>query len=279
MNDKEHRQLAERLLSVVLEAGRVELKYFGTAVDVATKSDASPVTAADQEAEDIITGALQNYLPDVPVVGEEAASAGNLPKSADTFFLVDPLDGTRDFIAGRDEFTVNVALIVNRQPLFGVVYQPAAERLFMTIAADAAIEARVAADSGVTSLSELDAKPISVVNADPDSSNIRVAVSRSHPSKDLNDKLTELGLNGRVQVGSSLKFCLVANGEADVYPRLISISEWDTAAGHAIVTAAGGAVLTTSGEPLLYGNEDAGYRISPFVAWGQPDLAKRYPFA
>ena len=277
MQDSEHRQLAAGVLPIVLRAGAVVMSYFQAATTVETKADASPVTAADREAEEVIEAGLARLQPDIPVIGEEAASLGNLPTAAERFFLVDPLDGTRDFIAGRKEFTVNVALVEDRQPVFGVVYQPANGRYFTTIMDHFALEATVQPGSGVDSLEALGGERIQTRKPDPD--DLVVAVSHSHHTGALNHRLDDLGIRRRVSVGSSLKFCLVARGEADVYPRQVSISEWDTAAGHAIVTAAGGAVLTLDGGRLTYGNADSGYRIAPFVAWGAPELAAKYSFA
>ena len=278
MNDAEHRALAVALLPVVLRAGALELEYFRTDVAVERKNDDSPVTAADREAEELITTALTRLYPDIPVIGEEAVSAGQIPQTAGTFFLVDALDGTRDFVSGRPEFTVNVALIVDHAPLFGVVFQPPTGRLFMTLAANHAIEAEIAADTAATStLDHLEARRIATRRPDTDS--LVVAVSRSHHSPQLDRKLSQLGIERRIEVGSSLKFCLVARGEADVYPRLTSISEWDTAAGHAIVTAAGGAVLTLAATPLHYGHGGRSHSVAPFVAWGRSDIAGHFPFA
>lgn len=278
MRNDEHRALAAALLPVVLRAGAVEMEHFHNDVVVEKKRDDSPVTVADREAEEIITQALSELHPQIPVVGEEAVSAGILPETEGTFFLVDALDGTRDFVAGRTEFTVNVALIVEHAPLFGVVYQPVTGRLFMTLGHDHAIEADVApnASSAIT-LDQLEMRRLATRQPDP--GNLVVAVSRSHPSAELNAKLSELGIERLIKVGSSLKFCLVARGEADVYPRLISISEWDTAAGHAIVTAAGGVVVTLAGAPLSYGDRRPSCRIAPFVAWGRGELADRFSFS
>lgn len=276
MQDKDFRALAESLLPVVLRAGAIELAHFHSALDVETKPDASPVTAADREAEAVIEQALAEICPDIPVIGEEAASEGRLPAAAETFFLVDPLDGTRDFVAGRTEFTVNIALVVDHVPVFGIVYQPPTGRLFMTLAGDHAIEARVAPDSGACTLADLSLATLRTNVTD--AADLRAAVSRSHRSPTLEAKLTKLGITRRVEAGSSLKFCFVACGDADVYPRLTSINEWDTAAGHALVTAAGGTVLGLDGRPLAYGNAAKGYRVAPFVAWATPELAASYTF-
>ena len=271
MQDSEHRQLATAILPLMLDAGAVIMSYFRGVTAVETKADDSPVTAADREAEELIAAGLAQLMPDIPVIGEEAASLGNLPAAAARFFLVDPLDGTRDFIAGRKDFTVNIALVEDQTPVFGAVYQPATGRFFSTVTNSHVIEANVAPGSAVASIEALDGQPIHTRQPDPD--DLVVAVSHSHHTGALDDCLRRLGIRRRVSVGSSLKFCLVARGEADVYPRQISISEWDTAAGHAIVAAAGGAVVALDGSPLKYGNAAGNYRIAPFVAWGAPELA------
>ena len=276
MQNDDHAAMAEALLPVVLAAGAVELRYFKSGVAVETKDDDSPVTAADREAEDIISEALARHYPDIPVVGEEAASDGRLPAVEGTFFLVDPLDGTRDFVAGRDEFTVNVALVVDYQPLFGAVYQPRTERLFLTLAGDRAIEAKVSATSGCSRLDQLTATRLAT--REPDPAALKVAVSQSHPSSQLESKLRQLGIRQRLQAGSSLKFCLVARGDADIYPRLTSISEWDTAAGQAVLQAAGGAVSGLDNCNLAYGNADKAFRVAPFVAWGRTSLSQIISF-
>jgi len=216
MTEDEHRALASALIPVVLEAGRVELSYFRKDVRIESKSDNSPVTTADQEAEEIITRALSKICPDIPVVGEEAAAAGAIPVIGDRFFLVDPLDGTRDFISGGEDFTVNIALIEKSQPVFGVVYQPPTGRLFISVASNVAHEAKVSADSDAGSLDEISSSPIKPHSAeDIQQSEPSVAISRSHPSPTLEKQLNAQGLTKRVQVGSSLKFCLVARGAAE----------------------------------------------------------------
>ena len=279
LTDAEHFKLASALLPVVLQAGRIELSYFGNGVEVMSKSDSSPVTAADQEAEDVISRALSEICPDIPIVGEEAAAAGNIPDVGDRFFLVDPLDGTKDFIAGGDDFTVNIALVEKNEPVFGVVYQPPTGRLFITVARDKALEATVDAGAQCTSLDEIDTQAIRPRGANlTTDADIMVAISRSHPSQALEEQLNTQGLERRLKVGSSLKFCLLARGDADIYPRLTSISEWDTAAGHAIVTAAGGAVLQLDGGALYYGDRANKYRIQPFVAWANSSLISKYRF-
>ncbi|MGI9521510.1 MAG: 3'(2'),5'-bisphosphate nucleotidase CysQ [Hyphomicrobiaceae bacterium] len=277
MHDTEHFELAEAILPTVLAAGRVTLKYFAKDVAVELKSDSSPVTIADRESEELILRAISRFWPQIPVIGEESAAAGEqMPREQPSYFLVDPLDGTRDYIAGCQDFTVNVGFVEGGRPVFGIIYQPPTGRLFVTLARSRVIEARVAADTSISRIADLDARQIRTRSANRDK--LRVAISKSHHLSSLDSRLKTLGLRDQLAVGSSLKFCLVARGEADIYPRLSSICEWDTAAGHAIVEAAGGRVLGLNGEPLKYGASTGDCRIAPFVAWGDPTLTATYRF-
>ncbi len=277
MTDAEHLELARAVLPAVIAAGAAELRHFESGVRVETKDDNTPVTAADREAEDIITAALSQSHAHYPVIGEEAASLGRLPQVDHSFFLVDALDGTRDFVAGRTEFTVNVAFIENHRPVFGAVYQPVPGRLFVTVGAERALETRIAANSPAPAFNDGDAwQPVRTRPAEPD--HLTVAVSRSHHVRDLDERIRRNGIKQRLQAGSSLKFCLLARGEADVYPRLTPISQWDTAAGHAILQAAGGAVLTLDNAEIVYGPTEDDFAMAPFVAWGDRRLAERISF-
>lgn len=270
MHSLDHNRLADALLAAVLSAGQAILHHRRAGVAVETKSDASPMTAADREAEAIITDALAAIEPGVPVVAEEAASMGAVPEIGAAFFLVDPLDGTREFIAGGDDFTVNIGLVIDRVPQFGMVYAPALGRLFATTGDTCAVEAVVPAAALATSLAAL--RPASICTRQPDPQRLTAVASRSHRSPDLERFLAKMPVSEHKSIGSSLKFCLVARGEADIYPRVGPTSEWDTAAGHAIVTAAGGTVTMLNGTPLSYGRAAARYRNPDFVAWGRRSL-------
>jgi 3'(2'), 5'-bisphosphate nucleotidase len=270
--------LADALLPAVLEAGALEMRYFRNGVAVNHKKDASPVTAADQEAEAILLAALHRVAPNIPVIAEEAASAGNIPTIGSEFFLVDPLDGTREFVSGSEDFTVNIALVRDGSPYFGIVYAPATGQLFIglgnTCEPEAAIEVQV--PKGVTSvrhLAELNPRAISCRTADLAA--LTVVSSRSHRTAEVEEFLSPFNVRERRHVGSSLKFVTVARGDADLYPRIGSINEWDTAAGHAVLVAAGGAVTTFEGRPLTYGKVAAKFLNPDFIAWGSADLAKR----
>lgn len=270
MHSRDHSRLADALLAAVLSAGEAILHHRRAGVAVETKSDASPLTAADREAEAIIMNALATAEPGVPVVAEEAASAGALPAIGAAFFLVDPLDGTREFVAGSDDFTVNIGFVVDGVPQFGMIYAPALGRLFATTGTECAVEAALPPGASVSDLAALRAEPIRT--REPEPGRLTAVASRSHRTLDLEHFLTRLPVSEQKSIGSSLKFCLVARGEADLYPRLGPTSEWDTAAGHAIVTAAGGAVTRLDGTPLTYGRASARYCNPDFVAWGRRSL-------
>jgi 3'(2'), 5'-bisphosphate nucleotidase len=236
------------------EAGRATLRFYGI-TESATKADGSPVTAADQAAEDIILPALRALTPDIPVVSEEEASKGLSPEvTGDRFWLVDPLDGTKEFLNGNGEFTVNIALIDHGIPVLGVVVVPA---LGETYAGAAPGSATIEDSTGVRSIG---------VRTVPEDG-LTVVGSRSHGDEDA----METFLGGRKvasfrAAGSSLKLCLIARGEADLYPRLGTTMEWDIAAGHAVLRAAGGRVEAVDGTRFLYGKP--GYKNPHFVAMG-----------
>jgi 3'(2'), 5'-bisphosphate nucleotidase len=265
-----HDDLARGLLAPVLAAGALQLDLRRAGVVREQKPDASAVTEADRKSEVLLAAALTMLAPGLPIIAEEAVAAGHVPECAGTLFLIDPLDGTEEYIRGGDDFTVNVGLVVDGTPTFGIVYAPARKWLCVTHRADAAAEAEVGADVGPAS-SDFDALSWRPMRVRPRPASGPVAVaSRSHPNAEEDAWLRDIGVTERVAVGSSLKFCLVARGDADVYPRFNRISEWDTAAGHAILLAAGGRVDTRDGRPWRYGDRAGGFRTQPFVAWGGP---------
>ena len=252
-------ELLSAMIDAAIDAGRticeVARKGSGGALAVRSKADASPVTLADSASEAIILEHLARCAPGTPVVAEEEAASGRSPRAAPEFFLVDPLDGTKEFIAGRDEFTVNIALVRDGIPVLGVVYAPALERLY-------------AADAGArTAFCRRGAGPREPIRVRPVPPNgITAVASRSHCSAETEAYLAHYCVSERISIGSSLKFCLVAEGSADLYPRLGPTMEWDTAAGHAVVLAAGGSVIAADGQPLRYGK--AQYRNPSFIASG-----------
>jgi 3'(2'), 5'-bisphosphate nucleotidase len=226
------------------------------------KDDKSPVTDADELAEEIILAELEKALPGVPVLAEESFAAGFRPKTDGAFILVDPVDGTKEFINKNGEFTVNIALIENRAPTAGCVFAPARERIFVggTQAWAGALKAGspVSADA----LERISTR-------DRPAEGMTAVMSRSHADEKTQAFADARGVTEKVSAGSSLKFCLIAEGTADVYPRFGPTKEWDTGAGHAVLNAAGGAVLTPDGDPFLYAKEAVEYLNGAFVAWGR----------
>lgn len=248
-----------------IAAGRVILDIYRAGAKVRIKGDKSPVTEADEAAERLILEALARDLPDVPVVAEEEVAAGRIPDvSGGRFILVDPLDGTREFIGGHDDFTVNIALIENGTPTLGVVHAPALSTLY--IGGDGMAEKLVIDD-----LDRVTARyPIAVRQKHASPSAL---VSRSHNCDATDAYIKKAEILERKAVGSSLKFCLVAEGVADIYPRFSPTMEWDTAAGDAVLRAAGGMVATEDGAPLTYGKRLMGLRPfenPAFIATGRP---------
>lgn len=253
--------LIEALLAAAVTAGRAALDIYHAGFTVTQKADQSPVTAADHASERIILEHLARLAPGVPVVAEEAFAAGSVPQVNEEFFLVDPLDGTKEFIHRRGEFTVNIALIRQRMPALGVVYAPVGGLLYAgNVVAARAFKCSHAAEQTTSGPRQ----PIRVRPIPP--AGITAVISRSHSTPETEAYLKHYRISDRVSVGSSLKFCLVAAGEADLYPRLGPTMEWDTAAGHAVLAAAGGQVLAPGGGPLLYGKP--GFRNSFFIASG-----------
>jgi len=254
-------ELIEALLAAAVAAGKAALDVYHSDFTVTQKDDRSPVTAADHASENIILERLARLAPAVPVIAEEAAAAGSIPQVREEFFLVDPLDGTKEFIHRRGEFTVNIALIRRRMPALGVVYAPVGGLLYAgNVAAGRAFRCSQTADAPMPGPRErLSVRPVPATG-------VTAVVSRSHSTPETDAYLSHYTINKQVSVGSSLKFCLVAAGEADLYPRLGPTMEWDTAAGHAVLAAAGGKVLAPGGAPLGYGKP--GFRNSFFIASG-----------
>ena len=244
--------LLNAVADIARQAGALILEVYATDFAVRGKSDTSPVTEADERAEQLIVPALCALDPAVPVVAEEAVAAGDSPAVGDWFWLVDPLDGTREFINRNGEFTVNIALVHRGRPVLGVVLAPALGRLFAGAAGQGAILEEAGERRAIR------CRPV------PEAG-LTVVASRSHgDAAALDAFLAGRRVAALANAGSSLKLCLVAAGEADLYPRLGRTMEWDIAAGHAVLAAAGGQVSTLDGEPLRYGKP--GFENPHFVA-------------
>jgi 3'(2'), 5'-bisphosphate nucleotidase len=251
--------LLPHLLSAAIDAGRAICDIYSRGFEVQRKADTSPVTEADHAAEAIILERLARAAPGIPVVAEEEVAAGRVPVIGERFFLVDPLDGTREFVARRGEFTVNIALIENGDPVLGVVYAPANSRLF---AGDVAHGNAFRSAQRTENRELAPREPIRV--REVPARGLTAVASRSHRTPETDAFLLSAKVKDLVSIGSSLKFGLVASGEADLYPRLGPTMEWDTAAGHAVLAAAGGKVATLEGAPLRYGKP--GFRNPSFIA-------------
>ncbi|NMD06528.1 MAG: 3'(2'),5'-bisphosphate nucleotidase CysQ [Phyllobacteriaceae bacterium] len=248
------------LLRLARAAAREIMAIYGSDFAVRNKADLSPVTEADEKAEQVILAGLREHFPDVPVVAEEQAAAGVVPVTAEDFFLVDPLDGTKEFLSRNGEFTVNIARIRQGVPAMGVVYAPAAGAMYWGESGTAA-HAEFAIDD---SLEKVEWK-ICKVRPAP-AAGLTVIASRSHRDTETDAYLAQVKVAKLISAGSSLKFCKVACGSADLYPRFGRTMEWDTAAGQAVLEAAGGKVLDTSGEPLRYGKRQRGFDNPGFIA-------------
>jgi len=247
-------RLLESLVDIAADAGDAILKIYAGDFEARHKADSSPVTDADERAEEIILAALAALAPDIPAVSEEAAARGAAPRVAARFWLVDPLDGTREFVSRNGEFTVNIALIEDGEPSLGVVLAPALGRAF----GGARGEGAFALQGG---------RRRSIACRPTPAEGLTVVSSRSHGDREaLQAFLAGRRLASCAFAGSSLKFCLVAAGEADLYPRLGRTMEWDTAAGHAVLRAAGGKVEDLDGASLTYGKP--GFANPSFVASG-----------
>ena len=252
-----------RLAEIAFGAGVVVMRHYENQTQARQKADRSPVTDADEEAERFILAELKKRYPGVPIVAEEEVAAGRLPDITARFFLVDPLDGTKEFVNRNGEFTVNIAEIEHGVAVRGVVYAPAKQRLFAGETPGGAFEMSVAVEKS-PDLSLL--VPISVRK--PPADGLIAVASRSHRDTKTDEYLAHYRVKDFVTAGSSLKFCLVAAGEADIYPRHGRTMEWDTAAGHAVLLAAGGSVKQLDGSPFVYGKTEDEFANPYFVARG-----------
>ena len=255
----EYDALIPVIRKLAIEAGNKIMEiYNADDFDVKVKSDDSPVTEADEAADALISAGLRAAFPDVMLVTEEQAASHKM--TGDTFLIVDPLDGTKEFINRRGDFTVNIALVEGGVPTRGVVYAPAKDRMFFTLADGSSVEETGAFDPDT--MGEI--APIRV--ADSDNAALLVVASKSHRDQATDDYINKYNVSDSKSAGSSLKFCLIATGEADLYPRVGRTMEWDTAAGHAVLLGAGGKVVRFDDHtPLTYGKE--GYANPFFIAY------------
>lgn len=265
-------QYLRQLSELAIMAGQQIIQIYAQDFDIYTKQDKSPVTQADQLAEDIIVTGLKKLTPQIPIIAEEMASEGTLPKLSkatdETFYLVDPLDGTKEFINKRVEFTVNIALIKNHQPSIGVIFAPALKQLYI-----ADVELNIAQMFELNDQFDL-TNPIAETDISaksPTNQPFKILASRSHINSQTEDYIQNLRSQHDqveiVNIGSSLKLCLLAAGEADIYPRFGPTMEWDIAAGHAILNAAKGSIKADNGDEFTYGDQQNNFRNGNFIAY------------
>ncbi len=256
------RALMEPLTDIVAQAGAAISAITRHGMAINNKADGSLVSEADHAADRIIAEGLARLVPDIPTLSEERTHLAARPYR-DSFFLIDPLDGTREFIDGRDEFTVNLALVSNGQPLLGIIGAPALGLIWRGIVGHGAERLLVTKDASARSAQPIRTRP----HPGPGSPWI-VSVSRSHGDKRTETFIAQRPGAIRQMSGSAIKFCRVAEGSADIYPRLSPTSEWDVAAGHALVTAAGGMVTDGKGAKLRFGEAREDFLMPEFIAWG-----------
>lgn len=255
--------VARAFADICLEAAAPVMEVYATEFTPEQKADRSPVTDADRRAEAVILSRLKAVLPGLPVLAEESFEAGVRPHLEDRFILVDPVDGTKEFIKKNGEFTINIALVEGGVPVAGCVYAPALKRIFL--GGETAIAGTV---SPGASLDEAELETIGV--RPPPRAGKTAVMSRSHADETTRRFAESQGVTETIASGSSLKFCKVAEGLADLYPRFGPTMEWDTAAGHAVLAAAGGRVTNPDGTPFLYAKAEDGFKNGPFIAWGYP---------
>jgi 3'(2'), 5'-bisphosphate nucleotidase len=260
----ERDRIARVFAAIASEAGVAVMEVYQSDFETRSKADHSPVSDADERAEVIILDHLARELPGVPVVAEEtSAREGFAPAPQGAFLLVDPVDGTREFVQRKGDFTVNIALIEAGKPIAGVVYAPARKEMYY----GGAVGWHA---MGFAAGSRLDAVALERLRTrDYPAEGLTAVTSSSHLDERTKAYLSARKIAKQTGIGSSLKFCLLAKGDADLYPRFGPTMEWDTAAGQAVLLAAGGTVTTPEGEPFAYGKHGAGYLNGPFLAWGR----------
>jgi 3'(2'), 5'-bisphosphate nucleotidase len=266
--------LLDALTDIASQAASAIMRVRAKGVIARTKSDSSPVTEADDAAEAIILDELARVMPGMAVVSEEAASRTEIIEVSDPFILVDPLDGTREFIESRDEFTVNIAIVANGRPVVGIVGAPALNTIWRGIVGKGS--ERLQLPPGATTKNATDRTALHAHAHAHGGGTWRAMMSRSHHDPATDDWLRRFSSVERLDCGSSIKFCRIAEGRADIYPRLGRTSEWDIAAGDAVLSAAGGVVLTPDGEPLRYGQIARHLKVPSFIAWSNAGDAAKF---
>jgi 3'(2'), 5'-bisphosphate nucleotidase len=262
VTDDFHQLIETAFRKIALQAGAVIMEVYARPdFEARAKSDNSPVTEADEAADAVIRAELAKDVPEIAVVTEEAAETHTL--RADRFIIVDPLDGTKEFVQRRGDFTVNIALVENGVPALGILYAPQLDTLFAGAAGTALRGSIHAGDKFAID----SATPI---RARPRPEKLTALVSRTHPDPKGEEFLARLPIGQKTPLGSSLKFARLAEGAADIYARLAPINEWDIGAGYALLTAAGGEVTAPDGSPISFGTREDGFGVEGFVAWGAP---------
>ncbi len=269
-SDSPEARRALAFAQAAVSAGALIMDVYSRDFKMRLKADESPVCEADERSEELILKELAKACPGVPVVAEESCAKGIVPEFGADFLLVDPLDGTREFASRNGEFTVNIAYVRNGEPVLGALYAPAFGRLWVA-SGTGAFTCDVAPGERVVPLAAM--RPISVRGLDGRAP--IAAVSRSHRNPQTEALMHRLGADEMREAGSAMKFCLIAEGRADVYPRIGPTMEWDIAAGDAVLRAAGGIVTTLDGTPLRYGRKDKGFASPDFVAFGDQALVAR----
>ncbi|ABA03785.1 3'(2'),5'-bisphosphate nucleotidase [Nitrobacter winogradskyi Nb-255] len=255
------------LTDLVAKAGAAVLSVNRDRMKTGGKIDGSPVTDADLAADNVIAEGLARLCPDIPVLSEERAHLATPPYSG-SLFVIDPLDGTKEFIAGRNEYTVNLAIVTEGMPLLGIIGAPALGSIWRGLVGRGAERLTDVSDSRAGVAEPIRTRPFPAPN-----SQWIAAVSRSHADSRSDAFISRRPGAVRKPLGSAVKFCRIAEGCADIYPRLAPTCEWDVAAGHALVTAAGGKVTDESGAPLRFGEAREGFLVPGFIAWGDPSAA------
>jgi 3'(2'), 5'-bisphosphate nucleotidase len=266
-----HARVIDELTKIVSRAAAAVVAIDQSKAEWRAKPDLSPVSAADEAANAVIVQGLLQLLPGVPIVSEEETEREKPSALGACFALVDPLDGTREFLAGRNEFTVNIAIVLDGRPIVGLIAAPALRLVWRGIVGRGTERLRLAAGAEPHQASEI--CPVRTREARPEG--FVAAVSRSHFDAQTDAFLKQLPIAAQVSCGSSLKFCRIAEGSVDLYARLARTCEWDVAAGHAILAAAGGVVTTPDGAELVYGRTDD-FHIPAFIAWGDPRAAQKF---